>query len=72
MKEGLKVHRSVKTRLEASQDGSLYLPAVRPELPLGAGMEDGDESEDVWRYETRRLAYDEWNVDKSKHWEWVD
>ena len=56
----LKVHRSVKTRLEGIQrlGGLAYVPHVRPHT--------GKNSEPV------RLSYREWNIENPVHWTWVD
>lgn len=65
MDEGLKVHRSVKTRLEAGEafvDG-LYEPKVRPNLH---SKEHAPGSR-----EPKMLPHEEWNVDEPVHWEWV-
>lgn len=68
MDEGMNVHRSVKTRLEAGKifsDGC-YVPQVRPHVPSLAKIlrRNGEEA--------CRLDYREWNVDRPKHWQWVD
>lgn len=67
MREGLKIHRSVKTRLEAAERlGEVYVPQVRPAIKrfdhLGKRI----------RGEPIPLTYEQWNVDDPKHWEWVD
>ena len=62
MESGLKVHRSVKTRLEAGPIffNMHYIPRVRPRLPSNP------------KGEARMLDHHEWNVDDAKHWEWVE
>lgn len=62
MEEGMKVHRSVKTRLEAGKVfvNGHYIPRVRPSIKCGK------------KVEPRTLEYHEWNVDEPEHWEWVD
>ncbi|THH27339.1 hypothetical protein EUX98_g6851 [Antrodiella citrinella] len=65
MDEGMKVHRSVKTRLEAGPAfddyEGLYWPKVRPNLPV---RNEGNPAN------PKRLDYHEWNVDEPVHWEW--
>ncbi|GJE93485.1 hypothetical protein PsYK624_096440 [Phanerochaete sordida] len=69
IESGLRVHRSVKTRLEARgirlkhthRRGECYVPQVRPALPRAEG-----EALPV------RLGHHEWNVDVPLYWEWVD
>ena len=57
MKRGVKVHRSVKTRMLArGLDEERYLPEVR--FPIGDKV--------------RRLTREEWLAKKPKHFEWVD
>lgn len=79
VKEGLKIHRSVKTRLEAYHlpetanvfsvlstlsDNSLkYIPKVRPNIPKSKGGKGG---------EPTMLKWEEWNVDNPVAWKWVD
>jgi len=67
MKEGMKVHRSVKTRLEAGPAfddyEGLYWPKVRPNLPAQGVVKSKDPV---------RLDYHDWNVDEPVHWEWVN
>ncbi|KAI0684957.1 hypothetical protein BC835DRAFT_1386911 [Cytidiella melzeri] len=66
MDEGMKVHRSVKTRLEAGKifyDGHHYVPRARPSI-----LTDREKK----RMEIRNLEHHEWNVDVPEHWEWVD
>lgn len=60
---GMRVHRSVKTRLEADSlaDGK-YVPHIRPHIRL--------EGQEVCQI--RRLKYDEWTTQPVKHWVWVD
>jgi len=79
MREGLKIHRSVKTRLEAS--GWMkehYVPQVRPEIGRHADVNSGDGGAPHQRpgFHRRRLArmlrWEEWNVDEPEHWTWVD
>ena len=64
----MKVHRSVKTRLEAGKifAGEAYVPQVRPHFGSlsGSGRER--------KREAQRLDYRQWNVDNPKYWEWVD
>lgn len=70
MDEGLKVHRSVKTRLEAGEafvDG-LYEPKVRPHLPSKECIHG---ESDVVSQEPRILPHEEWNVDEPVYWEWA-
>ncbi|KAH8099325.1 hypothetical protein BXZ70DRAFT_943272 [Cristinia sonorae] len=65
MREGLKVHRSVKTRLEASHRLSeAYVPQIRPEIKK---LVDGKKVK-----EDRQLTHEEWNLENPKYWEWVD
>ncbi|KAL4252467.1 hypothetical protein ABKN59_002783 [Abortiporus biennis] len=68
MKEGLKIHRSVKTRLEASEMlRTRYVPQVRP------WMKRFDEHGNKLKIrDPRPLTFEEWNVDQPEHWEWVD
>ncbi|GJE93482.1 DUF2235 domain-containing protein [Phanerochaete sordida] len=69
IESGLRVHRSVKTRLEARgirlkhthSPGELYIPQVRPALPRAKG--------EAW---PTQLTHREWNVDVPLYWEWVD
>ena len=63
MMEGLKVHRSVKTRLEAGEhfDDGLYMPKIRPNLGKGKGSSK----------DPAMLSHGEWNVEQPAHWEWV-
>lgn len=59
MESGIKVHRSVRTRMLAfPMDGSnkLYLPKIRFTV-------DG---------EPRRLTREEWLADEPEYFEWVD
>ncbi|CAL1694110.1 unnamed protein product [Somion occarium] len=66
MKEGLKIHRSVKTRLEASgRLGAPYIPHVRPELKV-------INAEGRKVKVSRQLRHEEWNVESPVHWEWVE
>lgn len=66
MMEGMKVHRSVKTRLEAKiLQEDLYVPQVRPKIKRAGTTTDVDE-------EPTRLDYEEWNVDIPEHWDWVE
>ncbi|KAI0091262.1 hypothetical protein BDY19DRAFT_1086277 [Irpex rosettiformis] len=62
MKEGMRVHRSVKTRLEAGPIffNGHYIPRVRPSIGPGK------------KREPRTLDHHEWNVDDPAYWEWVD
>ena len=64
MREGMKVHRSVKTRLEAGilHDGQLYVPKVRPHIAKSKDKKTRPVG----------LSHGEWNVDEPQHWEWVD
>ncbi|KAI0081423.1 hypothetical protein K474DRAFT_1656566 [Panus rudis PR-1116 ss-1] len=67
MDEGLKIHRSVKTRLEASHRmGEPYVPQVRPAMRIF------DSYGRKVKAEPRQLTHTEWNVDDPKQWEWVD
>lgn len=67
MKEGLKIHRSVKTRLEATERlGIPYVPQVRPKLNAV------DSSGKKVKCEARSLSHEEWNVDEPVHWQWVE
>lgn len=62
MREGLKVHRSVKTRLEGAALEQLlldYAPQVRPNFP-------GKHSEPT------QLTREEWNIEEPAFWEWAD
>lgn len=70
MDEGLKVHRSVKTRIEAGDifEGreKLYWPKVRPHLPQrDACVPKGQKG-------PLRLPRHEWDVETPEHWEWVN
>ena len=59
MQRGMKVHRSVKTRMEAGSTdgkGSPYVPKIRCVI-------DG---------EARRLTKEEWLAPEPKFFEWVD
>ena len=57
MERGVKVHRSVKTRMLArGLDGELYLPEVRFTI--------GDE--------VRCLTREEWLAETPEHFEWID
>ena len=59
IQRGMKVHRSVKTRMlaqGANGEKKPYLPKIRL-------MVNG---------ELRRLTREEWLADKSDHFEWVD
>lgn len=71
MDEGLKVHRSVKTRLEAGEAfvSGLYAPKVRPHLPSGKHA-PGDLK--MVSREPKALPHGEWNVDEPVYWEWVN
>lgn len=65
MRAGVKIHRSVKTRLEATHRlGQAYIPQVRPEI------RDYVSGKKV--KQARQLTHEEWNVDNPKYWEWVD
>ena len=65
MHEGLKVHRSVKTRLEASHRlEEEYVPQIRPELKKFVNGKKVKEA--------KRLTHEDWNVEDPKYWEWVD
>ncbi|KAI0078127.1 hypothetical protein K474DRAFT_1771218 [Panus rudis PR-1116 ss-1] len=78
MEEGLKVHRSVKTRLEAGDAlyNGLYIPKVRPNLPKTkeekAKSKDDKPKAKKAKVEPVMLTYDEWNVENPVHWDWVD
>ncbi len=64
----MKVHRSVKTRLEAGkifEGSSSYVPQVRPSIPVVG--KDGKKTHDPVR-----LDHTQWNVDAPQHWGWVD
>ena len=63
MDAGMRVHRSVKTRLEAKglPDGE-YVPRVRPHIII-----DGKD-----KCQIERLKYDQWTAVPVKYWEWVD
>lgn len=69
MDEGMRVHRSVKTRLEAGKIfyNKHYTPQVRPHIPSLAKMKSFFKGR-----EPERLEYREWNVDEPQHWQWVD
>jgi len=58
MRRGMKVHRSVKTRMEASKQGNLenYRPRIRPVIGNAA----------------RRLTIEEWVSDNPEFFEWVE
>jgi len=64
MRRGMKVHRSVKTRLESldkhGQRGT-YVPKVRPFIK-GEKKKGG----------SRMLTIEEWLAENPKHFEWVD
>jgi len=64
MRRGMKVHRSVKTRLESldkhGQQGS-YLPKIRP-FVKDKTKKDG----------SRKLTVEEWLAENPEHFEWVD
>ena len=66
MKEGLRIHRSVKTRLEATHrlNGETYIPQIRPEIKKYVAGKKVKEA--------KQLSHEEWNVDHPKYWEWVD
>ncbi|TCD62857.1 hypothetical protein EIP91_006338 [Steccherinum ochraceum] len=65
MHEGLKIHRSVKTRLEASHRlEEEYVPQIRPELKKFVNGKKVKEA--------KRLTHEDWNVEDPKYWEWVD
>ncbi|TCD61534.1 hypothetical protein EIP91_008278 [Steccherinum ochraceum] len=68
MEEGMLVHRSVRTRLEAgpafADSERLYWPKVRPHLPTRVHVHDSTDPV--------RLDYHEWNVDTPEHWKWVN
>ncbi|KAH8103592.1 hypothetical protein BXZ70DRAFT_889242 [Cristinia sonorae] len=68
MDEGMRVHRSVKTRLEAGavfdDDEQLYWPKVRPNL---RSRDSGKKGRNPVR-----LEHHEWNVDEPEYWEWVN
>lgn len=65
MREGLKIHRSVKTRLEATHRlGVDYVPQIRPEIKKYV---DGKKVK-----EAEQLTHEDWNVDDPKYWEWAD
>jgi len=60
IKRGMKVHRSVKTRIEALDhfgNSGHYIPQVRPHLP---------------HEKPRQLTFEEWNAENPEHFEWVD
>lgn len=67
MNEGLKIHRSVKTRLEATERlGIPYVPQVRPKLKVL------DSNGKKVKCEARPLTHEEWNVEDPVHWQWVE
>ena len=67
MKEGLKIHRSVKTRLEATERlGIPYVPQVRPKLRAV------DAYGKKVKREAKQLSHEEWNVDDHVHWRWFE
>ena len=70
MDEGMKVHRSVKTRLEAGQIffDDHYVPRVRPSVPIVVHAKTRAER----RRQVKELEHHEWNTDTPEHWEWVD
>lgn len=63
VEEGMKVHRSVKTRLEAGAifDSELYAPQIRPSLK----SKDG-------KRKAVRLSHERWSSDRQDLWTWVD
>ncbi|KAI0078129.1 hypothetical protein K474DRAFT_1706686 [Panus rudis PR-1116 ss-1] len=70
--EGLKVHRSVKTRLEAGEAfvEGVYIPKVRPNLPTT--RTDEQEQKKKVKRDPVMLEHHQWNVDEPVHWTWVD
>ena len=58
--QGLKIHRSVKTRLEIldKTGGSVYCPNARMIVKDSVGKTN--------------VGHSQWNVDKPDEWEWVD
>ena len=65
MREGLSIHRSVKTRLEAAHRlGETYIPQIRPEIKKYV---DGKKVK-----EAKQLSFEEWNLESPKYWEWVE
>jgi hypothetical protein len=59
-KEGLKIHRSVLSRIEAS--GGSYVPKIRPTL----------EREGVTFNKDKPLSYEQWNQKEPEFWQWVE
>jgi len=60
MRRGMKVHRSVKTRVEALDVAGRkknYTPKIRPFVGKGV---------------VRRLTVEEWLAENPQHFEWVD
>jgi hypothetical protein len=59
MRRGLKIHRSVKTRMEALDldgKGGTYVPKIRPFV----------------KGKARRFTVEEWLAENPDHFEWVD
>jgi hypothetical protein len=70
-KRGIKVHRSVLTRIEALDKGNAYVPQIRPNIVCYKGQ---GEKQSV----CRRMTHEEWingtveDGDLAKSWlEWV-
>ena len=64
MQRRMKVHRSVKTRIQArGMEGEKepYLPKIRCVFKVGEG-----------KYETRPLTREEWLAEEPEHFNWVD
>jgi len=69
MTEGLKVHRSVKTKLEAtSKFDNPYIPQVRPNIECL----DPDKGWRKTKTDPVQLSHAEWNVEHPQYWEWVE
>ena len=62
--QGLKIHRTVKMRLE--QLGEDYVPQARPYIRLARFDEHGKSFK-----EPRRMTHHEWNNPEPEQWAWV-
>ena len=60
----MRVHRSVKTRLEAGimHGGDVYVPKVRPHIAKTESQ----------RTKAVCLKHSEWNVEQPRYWLWTD
>ena len=62
--EGLKIHRSVKIRLE--QLGEEYTPRARPNIRIARRDAHGNKIK-----EPRSMTHYEWNTPNPAQWTWV-